>query len=92
MLVNVSVIIYFFIEDISTLTSPGIIFDNFKEKNNARKFILTLRIIYLVYVFLQNFVAVCFWVFRCKEERQKKEDLEYATLNRGGETPLYNQG
>ena len=91
MLANDSVIIYFFIEDISTLTSPGIIFDNFKEKNNARKFILTLRIIYLVYVFLQNFVAVCFWVFRCKEERQKKEDLEYASLNMEGETPLYNQ-
>ena len=82
-------VIYFFVEDLSTFTSPGI-FVNFKDKDYARKCNLTFRIIYLVYAFLQNFVAIYFWVFRCKEERQKKSDLEYAYLNEKEETPLYN--
>jgi len=89
MLVLDSAVIYFFTKDLSTFTNPGI-FVYFREKDYFRVFNLTIRIIYLVYAFLQNFVAICFWVFRCKEERQEKEDSEYASLNGKGEIPLYN--
>lgn len=91
MLAADSVVIFLTTQDLSTYTSPGIIFVHFKEKDNIRTFILTFRIIYLVYAFLQNFVAICFWVYRCKKERQKKADLEYDSLNGNGETPLSNK-
>ena len=91
MLVLDSGVIFLTTQDLSTYTSPGIIFVHFKEKDNIQTFILTFRIIYLVYAFLQNFVAICFWVYRCKEERQKKADLEYASLNGTVKTLLYNK-
>ena len=62
MLVLDSGVIFFATQDLSTFTSPGIIFVHFKEKDYFRVFNLTFRIIYLVYAFLQNFVAICFWV------------------------------
>jgi len=91
MLAADSEVIFFATQDLSAYTSPGIIFDNYEEKENVTTSILTFRIIYLVYAFLQNFVAICFWVYRCKEERQKKADLEYDSLNGNGETPLSNK-
>ena len=91
MLVLDSGVIFFATQDLSTFTSPGIIFVHFKEKDYFRVFNLTFRIIYLVYAFLQNFVAIFFWVYRCKKERQRKANSEYDSLNGNGETPLSNK-
>ena len=66
MLADDSVIIYLATQDLSTFTNPGFL-ANFKEKDKVRVFILTFRIIYLVYAFFHGFVAICFWVYLCKK-------------------------